>query len=140
MEISYHGTGPAEATKIAAGKVDVSLGGGELGQGFYTGQMLHVAKRWALHRNQGRDKNVVQFEIPSAQIAALRVGRLDANTATLMRGHIRKWQKTRHYTFKVDVVWSLIVGKLSLNCDQYKWESSVAEAALNGPTCKRSIV
>ena len=138
--MSFHGTGPPQALQIAAGKIDVTLGGGELGRGFYTGEMLHVAKRWALHRNQGRDKNVVQFELPMTHWDALNISALDANTATLMRGHIRRWDKTHRYTFRVDVVWSRIVGKLSLNCDQYKWESTLAEATLNSADCMRSIV
>lgn len=140
MMFSFHGTGPAEAVQIAAGKINVMLGGGELGRGFYTGEKLHVAKRWALHRNQARDHNVVQFELPMAHFDALNVSALNANTATLMRGHIRRWDKTHKYTFNVDVVWSRIVGKLSLNCDQYKWESSLAGATLNSPACARRVV
>ena len=78
--------------------------------------------------------------MPMARYFALILSALDAYTATLMRGHIRRWHKTHKYTFNVDVVWSRIVGKLSLNCDQYKWESSFAEATLNGTACKRKVV
>jgi len=58
---SYHGTTPASATQILTGVFDVTLGGGELGRGFYTGQYPHVAKAWAYQKSGATKKNVVEI-------------------------------------------------------------------------------
>ena len=68
---SYHGTDSATASSISNGGVDVTLGGGELGRGFYTGEHLHEAKAWAFHRHGEKKNNVVKFEVVDATVEGL---------------------------------------------------------------------
>ncbi len=49
--VTYHGTSVAAADEIVDGRVDVSMGGGELGRGFYLGTELLLQK-------PGRSKNI----------------------------------------------------------------------------------
>jgi hypothetical protein len=138
--ISYHGTSTSDAAHIVAGNVSVSLGGGELGRGFYTGEQLHLAKAWAFNRFGDKARNVIEFDVPDPEFFALKVGPLDGREATLMRGHIRNRDETRTYLFGYDVVWSQIVGSTSVNGDQYKWESDKSEKLLNGTPCSRRVI
>jgi hypothetical protein len=50
MIISYHGCRQEDLAKLIAGQIDVSLGGGELGRGFYTTLSFYTAKEWAWHK------------------------------------------------------------------------------------------
>jgi len=43
MIISYHGCRQEDLAKLMAGQIEVSLGGGELGRGFYTTLSLLIA-------------------------------------------------------------------------------------------------
>ena len=66
----FHGTSPTVAASLAAGGVDVTQGGGELGVGFYTGEYLHVAKAWAIHRYGAKQQNVVEFDVDDHDVLA----------------------------------------------------------------------
>ena len=46
----YHGTDKKNALDIINGKLSVSKGGGELGQGFYAGDINYEAHNWAWHK------------------------------------------------------------------------------------------
>ena len=129
---SYHGTSSVAAALLVSAKVDVSVGGGELGRGFYTGQHLHEAKAWAFHKSGDRGSNVVCFSTPNADIERLDIDVLDPGTAALTRHRLRKNDQTRTYLFEVDMVWAPIVGSERATGDQYKWESSSAQDLLNG--------
>lgn len=50
MIISYHGCRQEDLDKLIAGQIEVSLGGGELGRGFYTTLSLYLAKEWVWHK------------------------------------------------------------------------------------------
>jgi hypothetical protein len=39
----YHGANKHFSNDIATGNIDVNRGGGELGEGFYTGDLAHTA-------------------------------------------------------------------------------------------------
>ena len=137
--IGYHGTATAVARGLAAGQVDVTQGGGELGQGFYTGQYIHTAKTWAVGRYGDRRRNVVEFDVPDNEVDALDLQMFSGAEATALRNNIRRHGKTRTYTFDCDMVWAPIVGKPSIVCDQHKWESLDSQALLNGPLVSRRV-
>ncbi len=137
---TYHGTSSEIASRLANGTVDVNLGGGELGQGFYTGERLYLAKAWAYHISGDVKKNVVQFTKPDSKVEALTLELLDHGSAALKRHHIRVNAETRIYQFGVDMVWAPIVGKDRISGDQCKWESKVAEHLLNGSLCMRKVI
>ena len=137
---TYHGTSETNAAVIAAGKVDSTLGGGELGRGFYTGEHLYEAKAWAFHQSGDKRKNVVLFSTPDNKIELLSIKILDICSASLMRYKIRSKNQTRTFRFNLDFIWAPIVGSERASGDQYKWESSKAEALLNHLKTIRSIL
>lgn len=137
---SYHGTSSTIAARIAQGNVNVTLGGGELGQGFYTGEHLYLAKAWALQVHKDKTKNVVEFETPDKVVESMDIEILDHGMASLKKVEIRRLNLTRGYKFGVDMVWAPIVGKEKISGDQYKWESKISENFLNNSNCQRSII
>lgn len=136
----YHGTNTAAATQIAAGNVNVSLGGGEFGQGFYTGEHLWAAKSWAFNKSQDRSKNVVIFDVPDASVTVLNIRIIDRRTASFCRINIRRRNATRTHQFGVDMVWGPVVGNDSIRCEQHKWESTASQILLNGVLCGRTLI
>jgi hypothetical protein len=138
--LEYHGTSCAAAQSLAAGNVSVANGGGELGRGFYSGEHLHLAKAWAAQRHGAYKGNVVEFDLPDAQVLALNVMRIAPSTAVAFRNNIRKFGATRTFMFLCDMVWANIVGNASVVGDQCKWESTGAEAFLNGATVGRKVI
>lgn len=137
---SYHGTSPAIAQELINKTISVKLGGGELGQGFYTGDQLHQAKAWAKHRfNQSRE-NVLKLEHLDEDVFSLAIKEMNTNQANLKRSHIKKKGTTRTYTFNVDMVWSPIVGTDRLSTDQYKWESEIAATLLNSNKTTKEVL
>lgn len=137
---TYHGTSTKFAAVLASGGVDVSHGGGELGQGFYTGEHLYLAKAWSFQMTGDKRSNVVEFSKPDATVDALSIHLLDHGPAALKRKELRRLGQTRTYQFGVDMVWAPIVGNERISGDQCKWESKVAESLLNGADCKRAII
>jgi hypothetical protein len=137
---TYHGTSPAQANQIAQGNVDVSLGGGELGQGFYSQTNLYEAKQWAFHRFGGRQANVVEFAHDDNDIENLNYQLLGTGGASLLRQKIKALGATRTYKFFVDMVWSPIVGSERIHGDQLKWESDKSAQLLNGTKTPKGII
>ncbi|KQV83171.1 hypothetical protein ASC90_21440 [Rhizobium sp. Root1220] len=136
----YHGTSQQTAQDLASGNVDVTLGGGELGQGFYTGEELHNAKTWAFNRFGDRTANVVEFDVDDTAVLNMNLTIIDGPQATLIRSNIRRSSATRTYRFSCDMVWAPIVGSDRINGTQHKWESRSTERYLNGSTCPKAIV
>ena len=135
----YHGTNTNNATNLASGFVDVTQGGGELGQGFYTGDLMHEAFNWAWHQYQ-RDKAVVQFTIPDAGFLALNVYCPDIHATQRYRGLIRANGETRTYLFHKDAIWAPVVGKHFSNFNQIKFESKRSENFINGGTVTKTVI
>lgn len=121
------------AGKVICAGVDVTLGGGELGRGFYTGEYLHEAKAWAFHVSGDRQRNVVRLTMDDAEVVTLALILLDSSSASICRKLIRISRCTRSYLFGCDMVWAPIVGSSRATGDQYKWESKHAESLLNDP-------
>jgi len=138
--ISFHGTSSKIATALSGGKVNVTLGGGELGRGFYTGEHLYLAKAWAFHQTGDKVKNVVEFLKPDVAVEALSLELLGHGPAALKRRELRNKGTTQTHIFGVDLVWAPIVGNDRVSGDQFKWESNAAELLLNGSTCVRNVI
>lgn len=132
---TYHGTSDSHADEIVNGKVDTSLGGGELGQGFYLGTTLYVAKAWSKQRHGC--EAVVEFQIDDDDFFNFDIESLTSIEALEYRTIIRDKGLTRSYKFLKDLVWSPIVGGPKVYADQHKWESSNGEKFLNGHSVLR---
>lgn len=136
----YHGTSSTTAATLAAGGVNVTQGGGELGVGFYTGQYLHVAKTWAIHRYGHKNSNVVEFEVDDDEVQCFQIEFLSAGEASSTRANIKRSGTTRTHTFNCDLVWSPIVGTDKIMSDQHKWESIRSERSLNSASWPKKIL
>ncbi|WP_146750270.1 hypothetical protein [Pseudomonas sp. RIT411] len=136
----YHGTSKQIAAEIEVGKIDHSCGGGELGQGFYLGEMLWVAKAWAHNRHGKKNSAVVKIEIPDPEFNRLSIELLSRIDALALRTEIKASNSTRTYKHGYDVLWSPIVGTTRVEADQYKYESRRSVDMLNGVLCNRSVV
>ncbi len=130
---SYHGTSSSTASTIMSNPINVTLGGGELGRGFYSGQYLHEAKLWAYHKSGDRKNNVIKIDVPDDHIMTMHLKFLEQLEASQKRNNIRKTGQTRTFIFNVDMVWAPIVGTERITGDQYKWESPMAASLLNNP-------
>ena len=135
--VGYHGTSSMSAEDIKNGKIDVTLGGGELGQGFYLGDKLHVAKAWAKQRHD--TETVVEIRTEEEKFYNFNILALDYPEVSEYKEKIRGMEETRNYKFDVDIVWSSIIGRVNLYADQYKWESKDGENFLNSEDVLRLI-
>lgn len=131
---SYHGTSSQHAQSILAQGVNVALGGGELGKGFYSGEHLHEAKAWSFQTSGCKTANVVKLETPDELVLQLDLKLIEAGEAGLRRNYIRKSSQTRTFLFNCDMIWAPIVGSERVAGDQFKWESRIAESFLNNPS------
>lgn len=127
---TYHGTSEVHANTLVEGKVDTNLGGGELGQGFYLGTALHVAKAWAMQMHNS--ESVVEFQFDDDEFWSFDIESLTQIQAIEYRSIIRAKGLTRTYKFSKDIVWGPIVGGPKIYSDQHKWESKDGETFLNG--------
>ncbi|HBM22905.1 MAG TPA: hypothetical protein DD411_04975 [Alcanivorax sp.] len=134
---TYHGTAELDADNLVKGNVDATLGGGELGQGFYLGTELHVAKAWAMQKHNG--EFVVEFSFDDDEFWSFDIESLTEIQAIEHRSIIRERGLTRTYKFSKDIVWGPIVGGPKVYADQHKWESSKGEGFLNGDKVLRRI-
>ena len=137
---SYHGSSPEIIKTISTKNISVNKGGGELGQGFYSGEHLHEAKAWAYQRFNKRKKNVLELEVDDNDFFSLEIKELNINQANLKRSFIKKINQTRTFHFNVDLVWSPIVGTSRVSGEQYKWESIDASNLLNSVKTIKTII
>jgi hypothetical protein len=136
----FHGTWIHVAQDLVDGKVDVTRGGGELGRGFYTQDELYNAMAWAYRVTGGiKAAAAAGFEMLEEDFYALNPLCLTYDQALEKRRRIRSQEATRTFLFDRNVVWGPIVGgqSTSLRFDQHKYESTAAQAHLNGPDVKR---
>jgi uncharacterized C2H2 Zn-finger protein len=133
----YHGSDEKTVNDLIRGTIDVSMGGGEIGQGFYLGDMLHIAKAWAW--NKHNSKAVLKVEVKDIEILNLDPLTLTYEEAVKKRAYIRSVKKERTYKFNKNIVWSPIVGTCKVRGDQFKWESEESEVFLNSDQVIRSL-
>ena len=135
--LMYHGSKEWIIDKLISGNINTSKGGGEIGQGFYLGDMLHIAKAWAWQRHN-KSKAVLEVEVDDKDLIGLKPLSLDYDDAVRKRLYIRRIKQQRTYLFKRNIVCAPIVGGRNVRGDQYKWESGYSEYILNGRKVRRS--
>lgn len=135
----YHGTDTLSANEIYDGKIDIKLGGGELGRGFYAGDLLYEALAWAYHKNKN-SRAVIEFIVDDNDFLSLNPLCLDAPTTGVYRNDIRRKGETKSYLFNRNVIWTPVVGKKISNFNQMKYESSNAESYLNSNKVPKKII
>lgn len=127
----YHGTHNRYIKQICNGQIDTSKGGGELGQGFYVGNLAHQAYSWAWHRYKS-DYCVIEFDIDDKQFQRLKIKWLNKSWATRKWRELQRSNQEGTYTFGVDVVWSHLLGGNISNMYQIKFEdTSTAKQFIN---------
>lgn len=135
----FHGTDDITATIIADGGISTTVGGGELGQGFYGGDLQHQAYNWAWFKAKERRK-VVALAIIESDFWDMTPLNLDYHQALSSMKMIKSISQTRTYLFNVNAVWAPVVGRYLPNFNQVKFESYVAEKYLNGNKVSRTIL
>ncbi|HIQ43945.1 MAG TPA: DUF3990 domain-containing protein [Pseudomonas oleovorans] len=132
---TYHGTSDSSANDLLEGRIDISKGGGELGQGFYLGTALHVAKAWAKQMHDC--ETVIEFQIDDNDFWNFDIQSLNEIEVIEHRSTIRARGETRSFKFNKDIVWGPIVGGPKVYSDQHKWESPNGERFLNSSSVLR---
>lgn len=132
MEL-YHGTTKDSAEKILK-KVDVKLGGGELGRGFYLGGTSYLAYSWARQKAQAlsEEATIIIFDVPEDVIDVLCTKSYSLTESRRICAYIKKKNRQRDYLIGSDLVWAYIAGSSKISeAQQFKFESSKAETYLN---------
>ena len=126
--LHYHGTSLAAAQALAGNppQVSVSVGGGELGQGFYTGDHVALAAAWA----RGRYPAWVVLEISVSVADYISLAPLVLNWSQVVNtwNQLRVSGMTHTFQFGYDVIY----GPLATfpHAGQHKFESLAAEVVL----------
>lgn len=130
---SYHGTDIDCANSIATSGVKVQFGGGELGQGFYSGEHYYVARAWAHNKSKAAKKVpvVIKLVANETELYSLDIALLSRCEALIFRADIKQLRQQRSYIFGKDLIWTYIVGTHKDRGEQYKWESLNSETFLN---------
>ena len=135
----HHGTAEIIAKELQQGKIKTNAGGGELGQGFYMGDQLWVAKSWAKNRHPN-NPSTLKITISEDDLLKLSIDILNRTDALRLRREIKRRSQTRTYQHGYDVIWSPIVGSTRIDADQYKYESINSSNLLNSSSCSRELV
>jgi hypothetical protein len=140
MPILYHGTSRAFAIAMAgapgAGTIDITLGRGEFGRGFYSQDSISNASRRA-QTLYGNNSAVLILDIDDHQYHALNVRRLTLNRAQMLNATLRANNTQHVYT----TVHDAIVGPLVYQprIEQQKFQTVHAQTLLNGPSTQRTV-
>lgn len=135
----YHGTNQTNAITIYKGQIDVTIGGGELGRGFYAGDLSHEAFIWAWHKYK-INKAVVKLTLDDNELLNLNPCCLNKWETIIQRTRIRINNQTRTFQFNENIVWAPVVGKDISNFNQFKYESEISERYLNGISVIKTII
>jgi hypothetical protein len=127
--LHYHGTDTATAAKLAAdpASLDVSLGGGELGQGFYTTEHVAMAAAWA--RGRHRDGTVLEIDMNVEHYASLAVLTVNVAQVRTKWAELKRLRQTRLFRFGYDVVFGPFATYPHVT--QHKFESIRAQQRLH---------
>lgn len=137
----YHGTDKDSAEQIMRNNINVRQGGGELGQGFYVGNLAHQAFAWAYRKGKrfGRGYGVIQFNIDDRAFYLLQRLYLKRSQAAAKRLQMRNEGTQKTYIFGVDAVIAPIVGGRYIpNFTQIKFEGDIGQDFINA-TYKRKL-
>lgn len=126
--------------QIAADKIDTTLGGGELGLGFYIGNYGHEASAWARHVVKDDKPAVVELRVTGfteSHLTKLELSWLRAKEHLIK---IAQTNSRRSYQFNRDVVAAPIVGKAFKDTPiQLKWEGQKSSTFLNSTSVLKKI-
>jgi len=142
MPILYHGTSRVFATAMAGtpaagGTIDVRLGRGEFGRGFYAQDSSSNAAR----RGQtlyGNNSATLVLRIDDPAYHALNVRRLTLNMAQILNARLRASNRKHTYTTSHDAMVGPLVCQPRI--EQQKFQSANADALLNGPLTQRTVI
>lgn len=125
----YHGTSQGTAETLVANPefLDLTVGGGEIGQGFYTGESIALAMSWAKGR-RGPTGRVLAITIEDPIYASLQRNILTHAEVAATWEDLRRSGTTRTFKFGCDVVEGPLVKYP--NALQYKFESEQAATVL----------
>jgi hypothetical protein len=132
----YHGTTLRAARSLAASPCPVSVtrGGGELGQGFYTGESIALAASWARGRFGARSSATLEITIDNSMYVKLNILTLSGLRVVSTWNQLQTSGTTRSHRFGYDVVY----GPLATypHAAQHKFESAAAEHTLKSASWK----
>lgn len=137
MEL-FHGTNMKIAKEIAGNLIDVNLGAGEFGKGFYTGDLRYRALNWAEHKYKA-NKALVTLNINDSDFVKLSPKLLSKKEAIEYRILIKKIGQTKTYLFNENSIWGPVVGREFEDYQQVKFESKKSECLLNNPIVTKNI-
>ena len=108
--------------------VDVTIGGGELGRGFYMGDSIALAATWAVGKF-AMTYSVLRVDIDDADYARLNIESLNLARVRTTWRQLQRNGTTHTHIFGVDVVY----GPLSTlpHASQHKFESANSAITLN---------
>lgn len=120
----YHGTTKSDAEAILNNGIDLSMGSGELGQGFYVGSSLWRAYSWAWSKARTREYRVIEFQIDEKQLNELNLLCKNRRSTQDLFARLQEKYTAREYRSGCDAIWAPIVGKDIQNVYQIKFENS----------------
>lgn len=133
--VSYHGTNEENANIIIGppSKLDITIGKGELGRGFYTGSSIAIAAIWAQNRYEEKGV-VIEFEIPKGKFVQLKGYIVKTKVEVVDGWHkLKNNKETTMYEFGYDYIIAPFA-TIEHTGNQYKFESEKAENELNAAT------
>lgn len=143
MKNNYHGSTASAIDAIHVGNIDWTLGGGELGRGFYTTPDIWVASKASWNCGKDESVSVVELIVKNSDCNKLHQEVFDLHYAQLERKKIKAMQGNgpRDFVYHFfDIIQSPIVGKEMYNRNlQHKWQSIVAQDLLNSNLVTRTI-
>lgn len=127
----YHGTSKEFVNDLTSGKIDITKGGGEFGQGFYVGNNLHLVSAWAWQKFQ-ENMSIVEYEINDSSLPTLRILILSKTQAKAIRYKLVKKRRKRQLYFKDnDLVIGPVVGRPFSDYSQFVFVSKDGECYIN---------
>lgn len=128
----YHGTSNEFVKALTSGQIDIQCGGGEFGQGFYTGSKVYLVSAWAWHRFKN-DMAVISYDVDDNAMLNMKIKLLDTNQAVSKRKEIRKSKRNRELVFKdYDLVIGPVVGRPYANYMQFVFVGIGGQTFING--------
>lgn len=128
----FHGTNVNNAQIIIKQGVNVKLGGGELGQGFYVGNYHRKAIAWAFHKNNKQEIKNSVLTLTISPYLKLKYKYIGLEKGKLNYANIKKNKLHKSFKYNVDLVQSKVMGINYYGFRQLKFESDTAEKLLNG--------
>ena len=132
----FHGTTENHANIIVnptgpPHNVDVTIGGGELGRGFYTGESIWHAAKWArgVGKKSGGNHKVIEITLNNRNVMALNIFPLNYARVRQTNLFIKLNNLQNSFLFGADLITGPIV--IYPNVNQQKFESSLAQSVIN---------